>query len=54
MSEHQRDMHDQTDETQTPGQEGGPSEQPTCANCGHLIEPDDIVCPNCGISLVAG
>ena len=32
----------------------GPVEQPVCANCGHPIEPDDIVCPNCGISLVAG
>lgn len=32
----------------------GPEEQPVCAKCGHPIEPDDIECPNCGISLVAG
>lgn len=29
-------------------------EPPTCANCGGVIGPDDVVCPHCGISLVAG
>jgi len=27
---------------------------PVCAVCGHPISQDDIVCPNCGTSLVAG
>ncbi len=26
----------------------------TCAECGGLIEQDDVVCPHCGISLAAG
>jgi rubrerythrin len=29
-------------------------DEPVCAICGHRIEPDDIECPNCGTSLVAG
>jgi rubrerythrin len=28
--------------------------QATCIECGGVIEQDDIVCPHCGISLVAG
>jgi YHS domain-containing protein len=27
---------------------------PACANCGGSISQDDVVCPHCGISLVAG
>jgi hypothetical protein len=37
--------------------EGGPSaedEPPTCANCGGVISQDDLTCPHCGVSLVAG
>ncbi|HLU35333.1 MAG TPA: zinc-ribbon domain-containing protein [Thermomicrobiales bacterium] len=41
-----------------PGAEGadapGRAEQPVCAICGHEIAPDDVVCPSCGTSLVAG
>jgi rubrerythrin len=41
-----------------PGAEGaeapGQAEQPVCAICGHEIAPDDVVCPSCGTSLVAG
>lgn len=29
-------------------------EEPVCAVCGHPIGQDDLVCPNCGVSLVAG
>lgn len=29
-------------------------EDPSCAVCGAAISQDDIVCPNCGTSLVAG
>jgi rubrerythrin len=29
-------------------------EEPTCAVCGHPIAQDDIICPNCGVSLAAG
>lgn len=36
------------------GEDASPQEDPVCAICGHPIEPDDIVCPNCGESLVAG
>jgi rubrerythrin len=41
--------------SQDPG--GGNSaheEELKCVACGHPIEQDDLVCPNCGISLVAG
>jgi rubrerythrin len=31
-----------------------PAAEPVCAICGHPIEQDDIVCPNCGTNLVAG
>lgn len=31
-----------------------PEEEPTCAICGGRIGPDDVVCPHCGASLVAG
>jgi hypothetical protein len=58
--------HDTPDNEQpTPEQEpldlpgmdkaGSPVEdEPVCAICGHRIAPDDIECPNCGTSLVAG
>jgi hypothetical protein len=29
-------------------------EPPTCANCGGVIAQEDVVCPHCGVSLVAG
>jgi rubrerythrin len=32
----------------------GRQEELKCVACGHPIEQDDLVCPNCGISLVAG
>ena len=31
-----------------------PSEPPTCAACGGVIDPTDLVCTHCGIALVAG
>jgi rubrerythrin len=31
-----------------------PTPELTCAECGGVIESDDLVCPHCGISLVAG
>ena len=45
------------DQTSAAGTE--PSGQPTpdepiCAACGRPIGRDDIVCPHCGTSLVAG
>ncbi len=33
---------------------GSPEDEPTCALCGGKIGPDDVVCPHCGESLVAG
>lgn len=34
---------------------GSPAEEePTCAICGGRIGPDDVICPHCGESLVAG
>jgi rubrerythrin len=30
------------------------AEEPVCAICGHAVAQDDLVCPNCGTSLVAG
>jgi Cu+-exporting ATPase len=27
---------------------------PACASCGGSIGQDDVVCPHCGVSLVAG
>jgi YHS domain-containing protein len=32
----------------------GRSEETTCAECGGVISQEDLVCPHCGISLVAG
>jgi rubrerythrin len=54
MSDHKKDMQDQTSESQPSEESTGPADEATCANCGHHIEPDDIECPSCGISLVAG
>jgi hypothetical protein len=31
-----------------------PPDEPTCAVCGGRIRADDVVCPHCGASLVAG
>ncbi|HVL25358.1 MAG TPA: zinc ribbon domain-containing protein [Thermomicrobiales bacterium] len=28
--------------------------EPVCVVCGHPISQDDVVCPSCGTSLVAG
>ena len=36
-------------------QQGDDEEPPaTCAHCGGTISQDDVVCPHCGVSLVAG
>lgn len=35
-------------------QSASQQEELTCVSCGHPIKQDDLVCPNCGISLVAG
>jgi len=45
------------EQMELPGMEGTDSpveDHPVCAICGHPIAPDDIECPNCGTSLVAG
>lgn len=54
MSEHDEKDHRTVGQPAPQEENSGPVEEPVCANCGHPIEPDDIVCPNCGISLVAG
>jgi len=38
------------------GQQGDEAGDPpsTCAKCGGTISQDDVVCPHCGVSLVAG
>jgi rubrerythrin len=41
--------------SQEPKDDGsGREEELKCVACGHPIGQDDLVCPNCGISLVAG
>jgi hypothetical protein len=40
--------------TDDPEPGASPPEEPTCALCGGRIGPDDVVCPHCGASLVAG
>jgi rubrerythrin len=44
------------DDAQDERPENSPSadEEPTCAVCGHVIAQDDLICPNCGVSLAAG
>lgn len=46
------------DETAPERPDEGPAEQglppATCGECGGVIQQDDLVCPHCGISLVAG
>jgi hypothetical protein len=45
------------DDTRSPREEpDAPSstEEPVCAACGGEIGPDDVICPHCGVSLVAG
>ena len=32
----------------------GDPDQPVCAKCGGSIDENDLVCPHCGVSLVAG
>ncbi len=36
------------------GKSDEPPKELKCAECGGKIAPDDLVCPHCGISLVAG
>lgn len=54
MSEHEEKDHRTTGLTESRKEESGPGVEPVCANCGRPIEPDDVVCPNCGISLGDG
>lgn len=58
MDESVRD-HDKNGSRDRPGDapepgESPPDEEPACAICGGRIGPDDVVCPHCGESLVAG
>lgn len=49
------DVRDSAMSPQEPEEgEFGLEEDPVCAICGHEIAQDDLVCPNCGTSLVAG
>jgi rubrerythrin len=55
MSEEQARASDDTGEAEDERlKEASSEEEPTCALCGHPIAQDDIICPNCGVSLVAG
>lgn len=54
MSQQQDEQQSKDGAPQT-GEGGAPrDEELRCAACGHPIAEDDIICPNCGISLAAG